>query len=118
SGRHAAARAYVLYREERRKARHARGEPDTVGPRMRDAAGQLAPLDPERLRDVLAEACADLPEADPDPVLQRVLEGVYDGITAAELAEAQVLAARTLVERDPVYERVAARLLLRSLRQE
>ena len=133
-GHHKVARAYVLYREAHAQARAqlaeeaAAGlldtpEPDTAGPDIpafgvRQPDGAIAPLDGARLRVVVAEACADLDGVDADLVLTETLRNLYDGMAADELATALVMTARTLVETEPAYTYVAARLLLDKLRTE
>ncbi|EHK83084.1 ribonucleotide-diphosphate reductase subunit alpha [Saccharomonospora azurea SZMC 14600] len=72
----------------------------------------------ERVEKVVREAVAGLPDTSAEAVLAELERNVYDGIGAEELALAQVMAARTLVEREPNYSFVAARLLLDSLRAE
>lgn len=116
-GHHKVARAYVLYRDKRAAARAL--APVAASPMMmRDAAGNHVPLDLVRLRAVIREACADLPGARPDLILLEAERNLYDGITADELAEAPILAARTLIEREPAHAYVAARLLLDRIRHE
>ncbi|WP_079132526.1 ribonucleoside-diphosphate reductase subunit alpha [Streptomyces nanshensis] len=120
---HQVARAYVLYRErrseEREKAEAQEPAVVSAAPRItvRGPEGD-APLDEERLARVVTDACQGLSDARPGPVLEEVRRNLYDGITADELALAQVMAARTLVEREPEYAYVAARLLLDKLRAE
>jgi ribonucleoside-diphosphate reductase alpha chain len=67
---------------------------------------------------VINEACADLPNASAEAVLAETKRNLYDGITEAELALAPIMAARTMVEHDPDYSYVSARLLLDKLRAE
>lgn len=122
-GYHKVARAYVLYREEharRREQSTARDEQtgEGTGVRVRLADGTLEPLGADRLRVVAREACAGLADVHEELVVAEVERNVYDGITADELALAQVMAARTLVESEPNYSYVAARLLLDRLRGE
>ncbi|MEJ5867397.1 ribonucleoside-diphosphate reductase subunit alpha [Pseudokineococcus sp. 5B2Z-1] len=138
SGEHRIARSYVLYREEHARLRAAAAslpEPDDASrgaelPQMPGGAripdlrvtgpdGGRTPLDVDRLRLVIGEACADLdPAVDASAVLAETVRSLYDGITAAELAQAPVLAARSMVETEPDYSRVSARLLLDVLRTE
>ncbi len=66
----------------------------------------------------IEEAVAGLAGVDADAVLAETRRNLYDGISAAELAQAPVLAARALVESEPNYSAVAARLLLGNLRTE
>lgn len=120
-GHHKVARSYVLYREQQARARARDG-----GDRASDAPvvhvtgpdGGRTPLDRDRVAAVLDEACDGIADVAPEPVLAELDRTVYDGITADELAQALVLAARTLVEREPAYSLVASRLLLDRLRAE
>jgi ribonucleoside-diphosphate reductase alpha chain len=133
SGEHAVARSYVLYREEHARSREAAiltertgnspdagaVEPAMPVPMVTTPDGSRAPLDLERLRRVVTEACAGLDDAlDPTRVLVETVRGLYDGVTPAEVDAAVVLAARSLIETEPAYSHVAARLLLDSLRAE
>ena len=76
------------------------------------------PIPWERVHRVVREAVAGLPDTSAEAVLAELKRNVYDGIRADELALAQIMAARTLVEREPNYSFVAARLLLDLLRGE
>ncbi|HEY1968518.1 MAG TPA: ribonucleoside-diphosphate reductase subunit alpha, partial [Pseudonocardia sp.] len=118
-GHHAVARSYVLYREEHARARQrtdpARGQTPL---RVRTADGGTRPIDLVRLRRVVEEATAGLAGADADRVFTETQALLYDGMGASELDQAPVLAARALVETDPDYSQVSARLLLDRLRRE
>ncbi|GGE82219.1 ribonucleoside-diphosphate reductase subunit alpha [Stappia taiwanensis] len=119
---HRVARAYVLYREERARERAAaEGVPEdkaTSVLRMTLEDGRQVPLDEARLVAVVAEACAGLEAVSPDPILTETRRNLYDGILQDELSLAPILAARTLVEQEPNYAFVSARLLLDRLRRE
>lgn len=124
SEHHKVARAYVLYREERarRRAEEAAAKPAAV-PRVPAlnvtlANGSRVPLDAARLALIVDEACAGLDGVDAAPVLEETKRNLYDGITLDELALAGIMAARTLVEQEPNYTFVSARLLLDKLRTE
>ncbi len=121
-GHHKIARAYVLYREERARARQeaAEHEPATAGStiQVRAADGSQAPLDYARLSCIIEEACAGLEDVSPQIVFAETLRNLYDGITTDELALATIMAARTLIEVEPNYTYVSARLLLDTLRRE
>ncbi|MEJ2868076.1 ribonucleoside-diphosphate reductase subunit alpha [Actinomycetospora sp. OC33-EN08] len=116
-GHHRIARSYVLYREEHARARAAAPTP-TAELHVRLADGSSAPIDLERIARVVREACEGLDGADADRVLADTRGLLYDGISAAELDQAPVLAARALVETDPDHSTVSARLLLDVLRRE
>jgi ribonucleoside-diphosphate reductase alpha chain len=114
------ARAYVLYREEHARARAAVKSTELVTTtlRMKLADGAFAPLDEARLETVIAEACQGLEGTAPQTILEETRRNLYDGISLDELALAPILAARTLVETEPNYTFVSARLLLDKLRRE
>ncbi|MDA2813339.1 ribonucleoside-diphosphate reductase subunit alpha [Nocardiopsis sp. RSe5-2] len=71
-----------------------------------------------RIAEAVREAAAGLPGVRPDAVEAEARRGLYPGIRADEVDLALVMAARSLVEEDPDYSPMAARLLLGSLRRE
>jgi len=123
SGEHDVARAYVLYREERAKARAAE-----KAAREREAAqavlhvvdnGARRPLDLEGLKRLLESACEGLDgAADAAGILEATLRDLYDGVPMEEVRKSAVLAARAQIEKDPAYSYVTARLLLNTIRLE
>src|SRR5438132_1144700 len=118
SGEHDVARSYVLYREERAKVRAAekssRAEPGIHV--VED--GQRKPLLRVTLERLIASACEGLAGAKPEPVLEATLRDLYDGVPMEEVRKSAVLAARALIEKDPAYSYVTARLLLHTIRLE
>ncbi|TDC16682.1 ribonucleoside-diphosphate reductase subunit alpha [Kribbella albertanoniae] len=122
AGEHQVARAYVLYREERTKARTPAdpAELATTKPvvSVRQADGTQAPLDVERLRVIVAEAAAGLDSVDPEQILNETIGSCYDGIAQHEVELALVMAARSYVETEPQYSYAASRLLLDQIRRE
>ncbi len=118
---HRVARAYVLYREERARERAA-GTASVEAPQsalqMTADDGTLVPLDEARLAAIVEEACAGLKTVSAEPILTETRRNLYDGIRQDELSLAPILAARTLVEQEPDYAFVSARLLLDRLRRE
>ncbi len=120
SGEHDVARAYVLYREqraqERAKAKEAQHAPAAIN--VNDG-GNLRPLDMAGLNELVADACHGLGDAvDPALILQNIMRDVYEGVSMDEVRKCTVLAARALIEKDPAYSYVTARLLLDSIRFE
>jgi ribonucleoside-diphosphate reductase alpha chain len=122
-GAHNVARAYVLYREERAreraKERHAqdekRGQPTIT---VKDG-GVAKPLDLVAITALVRDACEGLGrDVGPGPILQAMQRDLYDGVPMAEVRKSLVLAARALIEQDPGYSYVTARLLLHTLRLE
>ena len=107
AGEHQVARAYVLYREERTKARTPDNAAEATQAKpaitVRAADGSTAPLDVERLRVIVAEAAAGLDSVDAELILNETLGSCYDGIAQHEVELALVMAARGYVETEPEY---------------
>jgi len=123
SGNHDVARAYVLYREKRNaeraaeKASHAEIEPSHALNVNID--GKLLPLDSNQLNAMVTEACADLGNSvSPQLVVEQAVRDLYDGIPFTEVYKALILSARSLIETEPAYNYVTARLQLDLVRAE
>ncbi|MGQ3093893.1 MAG: ribonucleoside-diphosphate reductase subunit alpha [Roseateles sp.] len=121
SGHHEVARAYVLYRERRAQERAAQGEATRAAEPalMVVDRGERRPLDLAALKGLIVSACENLgADVKPDPVLAETMRNLYDGVAIDEVYKAAILAARTLIEKDPGYSRATARLLLHTIRRE
>jgi ribonucleoside-diphosphate reductase alpha chain len=118
---HEIARAYVLYREKRAQERAKQTAPvasAAITLHVMDN-GQRVPLDLPRLEQLVADACQGLhAEIQPAPITAETLRNLYDGIPMDEVYKASILAARTLIEKDPDYTYATARLLLHSIARE
>jgi ribonucleoside-diphosphate reductase alpha chain len=118
---HEVARAYVLYRERRSQERARQGQPErSQEPTLHVIdGGQRVPLDMAALRALFESACAGLgAEVSAEPILAETRRNLYDGVPMDEVHKASILAARTLIEKDPAYTRATARLLLHTIRKE
>jgi ribonucleoside-diphosphate reductase alpha chain len=124
AGEHKIARDYVIYREEQSRKRAAK---QALSPATQAAAGNInviqldgssAPLDLDRIHTIVTEACFDLADVSETAILDEALKNLYDGVTAAELSTSLVITARTMIEQEPNYGYVAARLLCDNLRAE
>ncbi|MBI2754265.1 MAG: ribonucleoside-diphosphate reductase subunit alpha [Betaproteobacteria bacterium] len=124
SGEHDVARTYVLYREDRARARaQEKAARDREPPRAAALHvvenGARKPLDLGSLTRLVESACAGLEEsAAPSAILEATLRDLYDGVPLAEVHKSAILAARALIEKDPAYSYVTARLLLHTIRME
>src|SRR5664280_1264664 len=120
-GHHEVARAYVLYRERRAQERAkqvAVARPAEPVLMVTDR-GNRVPLDAARLQTLIESACAGLgADVRPGPILAETKRNLYDGVPIDEVHKAAILAARTLIEKDPGYTRATARLLLHTIRRE
>jgi ribonucleoside-diphosphate reductase alpha chain len=117
TGEHDVAKAYILYREERTKARTSAGQEGTRI-RVSHPDGSLQPLDVSELITRVERACRNLPGADSNLIVQRTIKELYDGVKLAEVGKASTLAARNLIEKEPAYSYATARLLLDAIYTE
>ncbi|MDQ7075133.1 MAG: ribonucleoside-diphosphate reductase subunit alpha [Gammaproteobacteria bacterium] len=138
AGEHKIARAYVIYREEHARKRAANeAEIQSSVPESEEIApteiitalqesqlsvllsnGSRKALDVARLQTIITEACQNLAEVDQELILKEVRRNLYDGVTEKELSSALVMSASMLIEREPNYSQVAARLLMDHMRRE
>ncbi|WP_372877519.1 ribonucleoside-diphosphate reductase subunit alpha [Pseudomonas sp.] len=121
AGEQKVARDYVIYRESRSQERK-RGGNDVAEPhpslRVTHLDGSVAPLDMGRLNIIVTEACEGLAEVDGALIQKETLKNLYDGVAQSDVSTALVMTARTLVEREPNYSYVTARLLMDNIRAE
>ena len=122
SGEHDVARSYVLYRERRSQER-ARDKVDQAPPEASTLhvteSGIRKPLDLAKLQATIESAGQGLGEfVDSAAILKETLKNLYDGIPVEEVYKSAILSARALVEKDPAYSQVTARLLLHTIRKE
>ena len=123
SGEHEVARAYVLYREQRTKARtqeqaKQKDKAAVAEPHMIEN-GVRRPINVPGLKNLLKASCEGLGDAvDPGVILNETLKNLYDGVPIEEIRKSAILSARALIEKDPAYSFVTARLLLNTIRIE
>ena len=123
NGNHDVARAYVLYREKRNAERAAEkaNHPATESSHMLhvNMGSKLVPLDIQALHAMVSEACQGLGEmVDANVVVEQAVRDLYDGIAFTEVVKALILSARSLIETEPAYNYVTARLQLDLVRAE
>ena len=124
SGEHEVARSYVLYREqrslERAKQREAHAEVIAAQPTINVTDnGKTRPLDLGKVAALVQESCEGLGRAvDPNVIMQATLKDLYEGVPVDEVRKSLILSARAMIEKDPAYSYVTARLLLHTLRLE
>ncbi len=124
SGEHDVARAYVLYRakrmEERAQQQGSAAKSDFAAPQLHVVEdGQSRLLDLDEVRTLITAACVGLEKhVDADAILAETVKNLYDGVPVEELHKSAILAARALMEKDPAYSQVTARLLMHTIRKE
>ncbi|MEM5423856.1 ribonucleoside-diphosphate reductase subunit alpha [Paraburkholderia sp. BR14263] len=120
-GEHNVARAYVLYREKRNQERA--NAPETAasaapGINVTDN-GVTRPLDMQALRALIDSSCDGLGDAvNADPIVAETVKNLYDGVPMSQVYDSAILAARTMIEKDPAYSQVTSRILLHTIRRE
>ena len=121
NGDHKVARAYVLYREEharKRKDQTTVADADQQPIHITLNDGSRQPLSDAHLENIIDEACHGLSDVSATQIFNDAKRNLFDGIAEQDVATALIMAARALIENEPAYSSVAARLLLDSLRQQ
>lgn len=115
------ARAYVLYREEHRKARQAKQHDtaiETPHIRVTRDDGSTTLLDISWLANLAIDACQGIDHVTPAQIIEETRNNLFDGVNIKDVYKALVMSARTQVENDPNYTYVTARLLLNDIYRE
>ena len=118
------ARRYIIYREDRRKARALRGDRDLTGHAqaelhvvLRDGSKEV--LEPQRIRRTLIRACRGFEDrCEAREMADETMRNLYDGVRIDEIEKAMIFAAKSRIELDPAYGYVTARLLLETIYRE
>ena len=126
SGEHKVARSYVIYREQRAQQRARRAKRESKKGKKSTAetlrvvteSGEQKPLDEARIKAVVKEAVSKLKGVSTKEILEGTMRSLFDGMPEKEVSNALVMSARILIDKDPAYSNVSARLLLDSLRHE
>ena len=107
SEHHKVARSYVLYREARKNER---SEED----------GQVVAQDGENdeISSIVKKACEGLEDVGSQQLIEEIRNASYDGMSEKNLADCMVISARTMVEKEPNYSYVTARILLNNIENE
>ena len=81
--------------------------------------GRKTPLDTRRLLTLIESCCEGLGDVvNAALILKATLKDLYDGVPMEEVRKSLVLSARALIEKEPAYSYVTARLLLHTIRLE
>src|SRR5687768_17278897 len=98
------AKAYVLYREERRHVREQEkkeAESKTVTLHVTLPDGSVKQLDMETLKQKIEQACAGLTHVSAELILEDVKRNLFDKVPAREVNRALIMSARILIEKEP-----------------
>lgn len=116
------AKAYIIYRYEHAKIREEKQDEvvkkiEERGLLIMKRNGEREIFSIDRIRKTFEFSI--LPEnaraVDIDAMTLQVQREVYDGITTKEIERTLIMVARSMIERDPAYNQLAAQLLLNSL---
>ena len=124
AGYRTVARRYIVYREERRKARALRGDRDGDGKPQEQIYvtqldGRREPLNSQRIRRLIVAACQGLEDrCSFEELFEEIPSSLYDGVRTDEISKAMIFAARARIEKEASYSFVAARLLLNVIYHE
>jgi ribonucleoside-diphosphate reductase alpha chain len=125
SSNHEVARAYVLYRERRTQERAQQQQQVATETAPSEPAlhvidgGKRVALDLNYLKSLMVNACAGLgQDVSAEPIVAETMRNLYDGVPMEEVYKASILASRTLIEKDPDYTYVTARLLMHTIAKE
>ena len=118
------AKAYILYRERHRQLREAKSEgimklikEKTL--RVIKKNGTVENFDENKLRRFLQIASKDYSGVvDIDEILFSIERGLYDGIESRKISELSIMTVKSLIEKDPAYSVITARLFLNNLYKE
>ncbi|MCX6735994.1 MAG: ribonucleoside-diphosphate reductase subunit alpha [Candidatus Parcubacteria bacterium] len=111
------AKAYILYRNEREKKRAEKDE--VIEITVTKSSGKKEKFSLEKIRKNLRYFIREEEESiDTDAVVAQCQNEVYDGITTEEVRRALIMVVRSMIEIDPAYSKLAARLLLDKIYRE
>ena len=119
AGYHEVAKRYIIYREERAKSRRSHGQirveeslewvKNVI---VKNDKGVERPIDLDEVRFKFETCCKGLSDVSADKLFKEAVKNYFSGMTERQLFSANVLAARSFIEKEPNYGYVTARLLL------
>ncbi|MFI4862088.1 MAG: ribonucleoside-diphosphate reductase subunit alpha [Phycisphaerales bacterium JB063] len=119
-GEFSVAKRFIVYREERSRARRLRQESQQPASSLQvtTTSGSTQSLNTHLVKQRIYQACHGLPQCKPNELLQALYTNLYNGISTVELDKAMVMVARQRIEREPAYNKVATRLVLNIVDRE
>ena len=114
---HHVAKNFILYREKQSQRREqSTHQSQEVILKISDE--QTVTLTYDDIIHLIKDYSDDLQDIDPDLIAQEVFKGTYHEMSQQDFNQVLIMATRTLIETDPNYSFVAARLLQTSLVQD
>ena len=116
------AKAYIIYRYEHEKIREEKKRNlvekiDSNELLVKNEKGSPEIFSSDKIKKIIRTLLTEeeLKDINMDTVLSQLKMEVYDGITTTEISRLLISVVRAMIERDPMYDALAARLLLRDL---
>ncbi len=111
------AKAYIIYRYEHSKKRAAEEDEKHIMVIKRNGSSEKFSLD--KIKRTLSYCVGELSsEINVEMVALQCQSEVYDGIKTSEVFKSLIMVARSMIELDPAYSKLAARLLNSRLQKE
>jgi ribonucleoside-diphosphate reductase alpha chain len=118
-GYYAVAKDYILYRQNRAKARELKQAGDVELAQIKMENGQIIPFFRSQLKQTFEEITIGLPLCiDLNTLMKTIEEQLFDGITKEEILNVTILASRSFIEIEPTYDQLTTRLLLTKIDNE
>lgn len=86
--------------------------------KVQKRSGKFEEFNDKKVHNCAKRACKGLTNADYKTVVYNATLKLYDGIPTKDIDEALIRSARALIEQEPQYQYVAARLLLQNIYKE
>ncbi len=112
------AKNYIVYRYEHTKIRTEKQEEfiealETKGFKVKTRSGKEEDFSEDKILEALKEFVYGFEDTiDLDTIVAQLKFDLYEGVTTTEIERSLILVLRSMIERDPAYSKVAARMLL------
>ncbi len=122
-GFHEVAKHYIVYRYEHTKIREEKQQEvlekiEEEGLHITTRSGATEIYSEEPIRKVLLKAVPEGAVIDVEAIMGQLKYELFEGISTVEIMKALIMVVRAMIERDPVYSKLAAKLLLRNIYAE
>ncbi len=117
-GYHDVAKRYIIYREDRAKTRRTKDvqvEESVEWVKnilLKNEKGEERPIDLDEVRFKFESCCKGLSDVSAEKLFKEAVKNYFNGMNERQMSLANIMAARSFIEKEPNYSFVAARLLL------
>ncbi len=119
------AKHYIVYRYEHTKIREERKQEvlekiEENALKVMTRSGKLEPFREDRVRQTIQHLVTEIgtDAVDVEHIVSQLKYELYEGMTTDEVQKALIMVVRSMIERDPAYSKLAARLLLNKIYSE